>query len=268
MASKLGPIMQNILARYGLETLTQWAVNLIADGSSPAEIELQLYDRPEFQSRFAGMFMREKAGYPPIAVDEYLSYENTAASLATMWDISLSKDEVDRLIANNVSAVELENRFTLAAQALYETPEEDRDEFQRLYNVSEGKLLKYWMDPKTEFGKLQKQFTAARIAGSAIRSGFGELTAQEAERLSDVGLTGQTAAQSFAELYNIRDLFEPVDDIEGTFDREKQLGVIEGQAELVEELDKRLEKRIAEFAGGGGFAAGGEGFKGTGSAES
>ena len=264
----LGPALSKLLSRYGLSSLTSWATAMVITGATEAEIEISLYERPEFRTRFPGIFAREQAGKPPMSVDEYLNYENTAYALSTMWDIPLDKSEIDGLISNDVSPVELENRFNIAAQAVYQTPREDQLEFMRLYNVTDGRLAKYWMDPKKEMGKLQQEFTAARIAGSAIRSGYGSITALQAERLGSLGMTPEAASEGFGTLYNMRELFEPIDVTETAFDQDAQIGILAGEADILEAVEDRSEKRKAEFGGGGEFAAGGEGFKGTGVATS
>jgi hypothetical protein len=264
----VGPTLQRLLDRYGLSGLAEWASKLIQTGASEAEIEIQLYDQPLFIARYPAISAREKAGLPPISVDEYMSYENTLSNLSLMWDIPLSKEEIDTALTLGTSAVEMEQRFGLAVGIIYEAPLEDREEAKRLYGVNDGQLAEYWMDPTKNFAELERQYISSRIAGAAVRSGFGQIERTEAERLASVGLTPDAAIQGFGELYSRRELFAPLNAAEDEITREEQLEALGGDQRFIEEIEDRQATRVAEFGGGGEFAAGGEGFKGTGSAKS
>ena len=256
----LGPILTELLKRYGLTSLTNWASQAIIGGLSPEEIELQLRDRPEFKSRFAGMFTLEALGQPPISVDEYLAYETTAHALAAMWGVHLNKDEVDGLIGGQVSNVELQKRFDLAAEALYESPPETIAELQRMGGANPGQLIKFFMDPKKELGVMQSQFRQATLAGIALRTGYGQLTQLQAQRLADVGLTREGAQEGFGQLVEMRELFDPIDVTEEKITQESQVEFLAGDIEAGLDIQKRQRKRIAEFEGSSGFASGREGF--------
>lgn len=262
----LGPQMTAILKKYGLEELTQWASDALIQGKSQDQIMLEIYDQQPFRTRFAGMFAREAAGYHPISIDDYLAYENVASSLGTSWGMKLSKEEVDNLIANNVSAVELEQRFTIAATAIYESDVETRSELSRLFNISNEQLMRYWMEPKSELGKLQQQYKMGEIAGAALRTGFGQLNVDQASRLQQAGITQEQAVQGFGELASMSELFTPLDEGEDEFNMDKQIAILTGDAEAAKDLEQRQAKRKGEFEGTGGYAAGAGGFS-TGAAD-
>lgn len=262
----IAPFTKQLLKQYGLESLTNWAILLIQDGASEAQIEIALWETPEFKNRFSGIFVREKAGLPPISPAEYLEYEFIARQLSSTWDIPLNQSEINDLIGLDVSARELEERFNIASTAVYLTPPEDRAEFQRLFGVTTGQLAKYWMDPKKEFPLLQQQFVAGRIAGAAVRSGFGQITAEQATRLYQTGMQPEQAVEGFGQLYEMREVFQPIDATEEELTRDQQIGLLAGDSALAQLVETRARRRQAEFAGGGEFAAGQEGFKGTGAA--
>jgi hypothetical protein len=264
----IGPLMMRELERYGLASLAPWLSEMIITGVSPEEFEFQLFERQEFKDRFPAIELRRLAGLPPISVEEYLAYENTIQNLSTMWDIPVSKEEINSLLSLNVSAQEVEERFGLAVGLVFESPEEDVQQFKQFYGASEGQIAKYFMDPQKQLGAMQQQYIASRVAGSAIRSGFGPITREQAERLGSLGITPEAASQGFGELYHMRELFNPINQIEDVITREEQLEAMGGNAEIQEEIQTRQATRVAEFGGGGEFAAGGEGFKGAGSAES
>lgn len=262
----LGPLLTATLKKYGLESLIDWASNAIIQGMSEDEIMLSMYDQQPFRERFAGLFAREAAGHQPISIDEYLQYENVVSSLGTTWGLKLSKAEVDNLIAGNVSAREVEQRFTIAATAVYESDIETRSELTRLFNINQEQLMRYWMNPKEQLGVLQQQYRMGEIAGAALRTGFGQLNANQASRLQQAGLTKDAALTGFGELAQMSELFTPLDEGEDVIDIEKQIDLLTGDTSVGSEVERRQARRKAEFEGSGGFAAGDEGFA-TGSAQ-
>lgn len=261
----LGPQLTSVLKRYGLESLTDWASQALIKGYSQEQILLEMWDRPEFQTRFAGIFQRERDGWPPVSVEEYLSYESTAQALAATWNLALSKQEVDNLIGNNVSATELENRFQIAATAVYDSDAETRNELSRLFNIDIGGQMRYFMDPKAELGTLQQQYRMGEIAGAALRSGYGQITREQAARLQSAGLERNSALTAFGQLTSMAELFSPLDFGEGILDEDTQIEFAAGSATAAQAIERRAERRTAEFEGGGSYASGDTGFA-TGSA--
>lgn len=257
----ISPILQATLDRYGLSSLSDWASAAIIQGWSEAQLVLEMYKRPEFKTRFAGMFMREQRGYGPVSVDEYLQYERTVNALASTWNMPITKEEIDNLIGNDVSAVEAEQRINIAATAVYDTDAETRQELNRLFGISTGAQMKYWMDPKKEFGNLQQQYRMGEIAGAALRAGYSQqLTASQAQRLAEAGLTRDRAAQGFAQLAASEELFSPINMGENTIDTNTQIEFLAGNADVAKILEERAAKRKAEFEGGGGYAVSQQGF--------
>jgi hypothetical protein len=257
----VGPQLANVLSRYGLQSLTEWASLAIIQGWSDDQVILALYDRPEFKQRFPAIFARESAGLPPISVDEYLDYERTAISLASTWNLPISKQEIDNLITNDVSAAELEQRFNIAATAEYESDAETRSELERLFGVTQGQRMRYWMDPKAELGTLQQQYRMGEIAGAALRAGYDQpLTASQASRLQQSGLTRNQALQGFSQLVSMQELFTPLNMGESAIDTSAQVEYLTGDADVAQMVEKRAAQRAAEFEGGGQYATNKEGF--------
>jgi hypothetical protein len=261
-----GPQLNEVLRRYGLESLAGWASRAVINGWSPEQIMLELYQRPEFKTRFSGIFVRESKGLPPMSVDEYLQYESTVHALANTYGMPLSKTEIDDMIGNDVSAMEVERRINIAATAVYDSDAETKAEMERLFGVGTGQLMKYWMDPKKELPALQTQYRQAEIAGAALRTGYNQLTQSQTQRLQEVGLTRDQAAQGFGQLAAMDELFNPMDMGEVPISQDMQIDFLAGNADAAQAIEDRVEKRQAEFEGGGQFASGREGFA-TGSAD-
>lgn len=268
MAVNLGPIMSKMLARYGLTQLGVWLSKRITAGASPEEIELELYDRPEFIRRFPAIRERERAGLPPLSVDEYLSYEASASAAAKSLGVRISQDEINRLLTANVSINELvEDRLSLAARAVHMVPQEFRSELNRLYGIQDGDLIRYWLDPKKEAPELQRRFAAASISEQAQRTGFSdELSAQQAEGLVDRGMSADRAAEAFDMLVRAEELFSATDATEDDITIDDQLALLTGDTKLAEDVERRGERRAARFGEGGDFATGRTGVAGLGKA--
>lgn len=260
----ISPWVQQWLARYDLQSLTQWVTNSIVDDWTPEQLEIEIEKRPEYRTRFPAIFELRAKGIP-YSPDEYISYEKTAQALAAMWGMPLSKKETDKLQSGQVSNVELERRFDLAAAAVYSTPQETRDELARMHGVSYGEQMKYWMNPKEELGNLQQKFRTAELSGAAIRSGFGQLNFQEALKLSDAGLTREQALTGFGQLVEDQALFTPLDASESAISREQQIAFLQGDKDVEVLIENTRQRRLAQNEAGGTFTTTREGFS-TGSA--
>jgi hypothetical protein len=186
--------------------------------------------------------------------------------MAKAFGIFLSKEEVNAMIVNNVSLAEAQDRIGLASQAVHMSSPELRSELQRLYGITDADLTRYWLDPKKEAPVLQRRFAAAQISEQAIRTGFGQISATQAEGLTRAGLDQAGAQSGFGTLVEMDELFEGVDETEEDIDIESQLSLLTGNAELAQNVERRGQKRAARFQEGGGFATGQEGIAGVGSA--
>ena len=267
MAAPVGPLMEKMLERYGLAGLAPWLSNHIVSGTPIEEIELELYDRPEFINRFPAIRQRGREGKPPLSVDEYLEYERTTRAMANTFGVTLSQSEINASLIHEVSPQEMQERLTLASRAVYQIDATTRQQFQERYGIGTGDLTRYWLDPKKELPALQRRFVQGDIAGSAVRTGFNrELSEENLGMLYDRGVTGENAAEGFGALVESQELFEAVDGTENDIEVEDQLGLLTGDAELMGEVQKRGEKRAAKFKEGGGFSTGNKGVSGLGSA--
>lgn len=267
MAGTVGPYVAQLLKQFGLESLSAWASNLIVNNATPEEIEVEIYKRPEFKSRFAGLFAREAAGYPPISVSEYIAYENSMHQIGRNFGITFTKAQVDSWIADNKSAAEMETRIGIASRVVFSTDAEFRAQLEERYGITAGNLVNFWLDPKQTLPTLERKFTQAQIAASGARAGYDEQLAEnQLARLYDAGITAENATEAFGELVNAEELFEAVDETEQDVGVDEQLGLILGDQDVTQRIARRGERRAARFEEGGGFATGETGISGLGSA--
>lgn len=263
----LGPVLTDLLKRAGLEGLTQWASDMIINGASDDEIMVDMYDQPAFKQRFWMIFQRRTNGYPAASVEDVLAYEQAMFDASRALGVTATRQQMGEWFADNKSVPEMQDRMGIAATAVYQSPPEHRAALNRLYGITDGDLVNYWLDPKKETPILQRRFAAAQIAGEAARVGFrSELTTQQAEGLFEAGVDMSGAREGFATLVESEELFEAVDVTEEDIGVSDQLSLLTGNARLTEQVGRRGERRAARFQEGGGFAPGQEGLAGLGSA--
>lgn len=268
--------LTELLRGYGLEDLSDWAYQQVTDGHSPTMIRQLLWEQPAFKKRFKVIFDRRDKGLSAISVDEVLDYERKARQLFQSAGLPPgfydSPDDFYSFLVNDVSLSELNSRVELARDYIYSTDATLRAEAKRLYGLSDGQEIAYVLDSKRALPLIQSQFTAARNAAASFRSGYGELTRTEAERLAALGVDPSQAQSRFGALVQSRQLFSALpgqETAEDAITREEQLNAaFGGDANAAAQITRRGERRAAAFQGGGGFAGDKEGFGGLGKANS
>src|SRR5690606_291017 len=125
---------------------------------------------------------------------------------------------------------------------------------ERIYGVTSGQMIKYWMQPDKELQVLKREFESARIAGAAKRAQFQEeLTKVQAERLYKWGMTEEQALQGFSQLSAMQELMRAHDRTEEDIDTDTQVNFLIGDATAARAIEQRQLRRLAQFDGGGGF---------------
>jgi hypothetical protein len=232
---------------------------MIIKGASQDEIQLLIYDQPAFKARFPAIFARQKAGLPPLSVNDYLNFEQTVTSMAHTAGVSLSQQELNDLLINDVSAQEVDERLQMAVEAV-NSDTETRQFLQDKYGPSFGQLMKFWMNPKAELPVLQHQFRTGQIGGAAARTGFGNISLAQAQRLESTGMSQEQAASGFGQLVQLQPLFTPINDAEDVITTDDQIALLTGDQGIQQAVEQRQRQRTAEFEGGGSYAQGKEGF--------
>lgn len=264
--------LQALLEDYGLGSMATWAYEQVVAGNSPEMVMQLLRERPEYRQRFHVIFERQKRGLSAISPAEVIAYERQARQLMMRSGLPPgfydSTDDFNAFLIGDVSLAELNDRIEGARVAIYQTDPTVRDEMVNLYG--EGGLMAHWLDPAKALPVLQKRRAAAESSAAGVRSGFGRLSRDEAERMYDLDIDQREAEQGFATLVSSRELFsslpgENTDEI----DRRAQLGAAFGGDALARErIERRAAARKAVFGGGGGYAESKTGFGGLGSAQS
>jgi len=260
-----GPMLQDYLTRSGLAGLIPWASGMLTSGASEDEILLDMENQPAFRTRFWMIFTRSNNGWSPISVQEVLEYESTMEAAASALGLQVTRQEMGQWIADDKSVSEMQDRMGIAATVVHMSSPELRAQLDRLYGVTTGDLTRYWLNPKEQAPILQRRFVAAQVAEMASRTGWGQLSASQAEDLVTRGTDPNAALEGFGTLVHTKELFSGIEPTEEDIDVEDQLELISGNEALSEQVKTRGEKRAAKFQEGGGFASGEEGLGGLGS---
>ena len=269
--------LQSVLADYGLEELSGWAWDQIVAGNSPTMVMQELRKQPAYQRRFRVIFERQKLGLAPMSPSEVIAYEKSAHQMLRAAGLPPgfydSREDFEAFMIGDVSLAELSDRVEQARVWAYQTDAVTRAEMDRLYAGSSSMLspeyaTAYFLDPQKALPLIMRQVVAARTSGSAVRSGFGNLSRSEAEWLADLGIDPNQATSGFGELVSGRELFSSLPGEAGdTIGRQDQLDAAFGGDRIAQErIDRQARARRAVFGGGGGYAQSQEGFAGLGSA--
>lgn len=274
-SSEAAASVRSLLRQFGLEQLFSYADQIARGRLTWEELEVQLYDpttRPGkvVDELYPELRLLRDNDREPMSIAQIQEYRSNARSL--MQSAGMPEGFYDDpsdftdFIVKGVDLPELNERVQGFKTAAYEAPVEYVAEMERIYGIGRDDLAAYWMDEEKALPLLQKRALAASTSAAAVRAGFGGLTADEAERLATVGVTGDQAVERFGTLVEGAEMWNQLPGSgEDSFSRGDQLDLLAGDTNQQVRARRRAETRAAETAGGGGFAASQAGFSGFGS---
>ena len=247
-------IVQSLLNQYGLSSLYNTIVGYIQQGYDADTVMVLIRTTPEYKKRFPAMEALAQKGRA-ISEAEYINYEQTASGLERRYGLptGMLMGNVTKLLTNEVSATELNDRVLLASSASIQAPTELKQQFQQYYGIDQGGLTAYFLDPDVATPLLEKRYASALIGREAAAQGIG-LDVYGAENLQGLGITQEQARTGFGEVAGARELTT------GRGETVTQGELIAGTLGQDEAARQRIERtrqsRAARFQGGGGFATG------------
>jgi hypothetical protein len=256
-------IIGNTLDTYGLGELRGFANDLVFNRNIIDENILigELREQPAYKRRFAGNEQRRKAGLNALSEAEYIGLEKAYAQLMRQSGLPVGfyddSSDFNNLIGGDVSVAELSERVNQGYEAVTNADPEVVQEMRRLYNIGDGELAAYFLDPQRATPMLLNQARAASIAGQSVRQGAFQLTAAQAEELARAGVGEEQARAGFQAIAAAGELFAPLPGQTGqAISQEEQVaGVFGTSAAAQQRIRRRTRERQAEFEAGGGFAA-------------
>lgn len=255
-------IIQNLLAEYGLESLTDFVNNLITteDIISGDVILGRIRQTEQYRARFAGNIARRSAGFNVLSEAQYVALENSyrqtlrASGLPTgFYD---APDDFTALIGGDVSVAELSSRINEGYLAVQQSNPQVINEMRRLYGVDDSMLAAYFLDPAKATPMLLRQARAAQIASEATLQAEQQIQAATAEELAVAGVTQEQARQGFQAIGAAQELFVPLPGTtEQAITQEEQIAGVFGTSGAAQQrLRQRQRQRQAAFEAGGQFA--------------
>jgi hypothetical protein len=257
-------------SQYGLSSLVEPLKNLITSGPSAAELTLALRATDAYKKRFAANAERIKKGLTALNEATYLGLEDQYQSLMRNYGLPAtyySKDTMGRqegfekLIANDVSSTELEDRILTAQNRVINAPAEVTTALKQFYpDITNGDILAYTLDPEKALTEIKRKVTAAEIGGAAIGAGLGT-SATRAEELAKFGVTGATARQGYQAAVPLIErgrqlsaFYEESPYTQAT--AEEELFNLSGAAGATEKRKRLSALETAEFSGRSGLTGG------------
>ena len=194
-------------ANYGLASLVEPLRDLVQNGISGDEFTLRLRETEPYKKRFAANAERIAKGLTALSEGAYLAKEDAYQSLMREYELPESYYAQDslgtqvgfqKLIANDVSAVELQDRLIQAKDRVINTNPEVASALKAFYpEIRNGDILAYVLDPQNALKDIQRKVTAAEIGGAASSQGLttGVTRAQE---LAGFGVTKAVATEGYS----------------------------------------------------------------------
>jgi len=257
-------------SQYGLASLVEPLKSLIVSGPSAAELTLALRATDAYKKRFAANAERIKKGLTALNEATYLGLEDKYQSVMRNYGLPAtyySKDTMGRqegfekLIANDVSATELEDRILTAQNRVINAPAEVTTALKQFYpDITNGDILAYTLDPEKALTDIKRKVTAAEIGGAAIGAGLGT-SATRAEELAKFGVTGATARQGYQAAVPLVERGRQLSAFyqESPYTQasaEEELFNLSGAAEATQKRKKLSALETAEFSGRAGLTGG------------
>jgi hypothetical protein len=199
-------ILMEEFTRYGLGALVEPLKGLVMDNVSPSEFSLRLQQTDAYKKRFAANADRIAKGLTALKPAEYLAMEDSYQNIMRNYGLPASyytKDSLgtqagfNQLIANDVSATELEDRVMTAQNRVVNANPEVYKALKAFYpDITNGDILAYTLDPTKALDAIKRKVTAAEIGGAALAAGL-TTEAVAAENLARYGITKQQAEQGY-----------------------------------------------------------------------
>ena len=218
-------ILKEQFSQYGLGSLVDGIKNLLEDGTPSSEFALRLRQTPEYKTRFKANEARIAAGLTALSPSEYVGLEDKYQEVMRNYGLPASYYTPDttgrqvgfeKLIANDVSNSELEDRIATAQQRVLNTNPEVLKALRQFYpDLGNADILAYTLDPQNALANIKRKVTAAEIGGAALAQGL-QANGGTAESLAGLGITKAQAQQGYT-------------DVAGMVPRGSQLADIYGQ---------------------------------------
>ena len=257
-----------VLNRFGLANLSEYLYGIYArqevDLSNPDALVFAVRDTEEYKTRFRGNLNRIKNNLPELDPGSYIALEDQYRKLLSSNGLPAgfydNPDDFAAWIEGDVSPSELQERIQQGYRAVADADPAVKAQMKELYDVSDGDLAAFFLDPKRArplltARDLTRRAQAAQIAARGLEQGGIQLTAGSAEELAARGVSPEQAQQQFAQMQQLRGLYSEMAGEEALTQQQKVGAAFGYDVEAARAIAQRKGRRIAEFRGGGGFVS-------------
>jgi hypothetical protein len=255
-------ILTNTLKFYGLndpalvnEIRAALANRTITGSSSIDEIGIQLRESPAFKQRFVANERRRELGKPVYSVTQLLQLESQyrrnlrdSGMPAGFYDDPVS---LQNFLINDISPDEILARVTQGYQAVRNADPTVVNELKTLYNLDDGSIAAFFVDPTKAQDNILRAARAAEIGAQARKQAGIALTATSAEELVRQGVTEAEAQAGFTTFKQQESLYRPLMGEEALTQEEAIAGTLGTSAQAAQRVGTRKRRRRGEFEAGG-----------------
>jgi hypothetical protein len=256
--------------KYGLGALVTPLQDLIKQGLSAGEFSLALQNTDAYKRRFAANTDRIAKGLTALSPAEYIGLEDQyqnimrnyglPASYYTKGDLGI-QEGFNKLLANDVSATELEDRVMTAQSRVINANPEIKQALRSFYpDITDGDILAYTLDPTKALTDIKRKVTAAEIGGAALGAGL-KTSQTAAEGLAGYGVTKQQAQQGYGAIAEFLPTGQKLSQIyqESPYTQtqaEQEIFNLANSAEAAKKRKRLSQLETGSFSGSSGIGAG------------
>lgn len=191
--------LKQVLASWGLSSLYHYAVGYLKQGFTADQVQIELEQTKEYQQRFSGNAIREKAGLDTLSPAQYIALEDQYRQIAKQYGLTAQyygHDTLAKLIGGDISPAEYQTRAQIALQTFKQAPPEYRD-FWAKYGLTAGDAVSAIMDTSGQsLADLQLKANAVQIGGTAAQQGI-DVSGNRALQFAENGVTLDQARQAY-----------------------------------------------------------------------
>jgi hypothetical protein len=199
-------------SQYGLGSLVEPLKDLVQQNVSPSEFTIRLQNTDAYKKRFSANADRISKGLSALNPAEYIALEDQYQNIMRNYGLPSSyyaKDSMgtqagfNQLLANDVSASELEDRITTGQSRVINASPEVKQALRQFYpNITDGDILAYVLDPTKALVDIKRKVTASEIGGAAIQQGLNT-NVTTAEDLAAYGVNRQQAITGYQNVASV-----------------------------------------------------------------
>jgi len=262
-------LLMEEFSNYGLGGLVENIKGLVQENVSPSEFAIRLRQTDAYKKRFAANAQRIANGLAAIDEATYIGLEDKYQEIMRQYGLPATyytkgemgrQEGFEKFIANDISAVELEDRIQTAQNRVINANPEVTRALKEFYpDITNGDILAYTLDPKNAIKNIQRKVTAAEIGGAAMGQGL-QTSVSRAEELAAAGIDKAAAQQGYQTVAEVSPRGSLLSDIYkqgpyGQVQAEQEVFNLAGSAEAARQRKKLTSLETAAFSGQAGVGA-------------